>query len=144
MQQEFVKHLVQNRLGNTAAARQAGFAHPNVVAAQLLKLPKIQKAIREEREAYIQASGMTKKKVIDGFAEAIDLGRIKADPIAMIAGWREIGKMCGFYEAQKSELKISVQGQVMVQKLNSMSDAELLQLAEENPEALEGEFNVVE
>lgn len=144
MQRMFVHHLVHNKLNQTAAARQAGFNQPGTSATALMKNPKIQRAIAEERAEYARASGMTKRKVIEGFSEAIDLARIKADPIAMIAGWREIGKMCGFYEATKTEIKVSVQGQVLIQRLNSMSDEELLALAEGDPSVLEGEFTVVD
>jgi hypothetical protein len=48
----------------------------------------------------------------------------------MIAGWREVGKMCGFYEPKKVDIKVSMQGQVLLQRLNSMSDKELLSLTE--------------
>lgn len=144
MQRLFVHHYVHNKLNQTAAARQAGFGQPATSANALMKNPKVMAAIAVEREEYAKASGMTKNKVIEGFSEAIDLARIKGDPIAMIAGWREIGKMCGFYEAQKTEIKLSVQGQVLVSRLNSMTDEELLQLAEGDSAVLEGEFRVLD
>lgn len=140
----FVHHLVHDGLNQTAAARQAGFRSPGQMACALMSNPKIINAVAEERAEYARASGMTKQKVIDGFSEAIDMARIKADPVAMIAGWREIGKMCGFYEATKTEIKVSVQGQVLLQRLNSLSDEELLALAEGDPSVLEGEFSVVD
>ena len=144
MQRMFVHHLVHNKLNQTAAARQAGFNQPGTAANALMKNPKVLAAIAEERAEYARASGMTKQKVVEGFSEAIDLARIKADPIAMIAGWREIGKMCGFYEATKTKIEVSVQGQVLIQRLNSMSDEELLALAEGDPSVLEGEFTIVD
>ena len=143
-QRMFVHHLVHDKLNQTAAARQAGFSQPGTAANALMKNPKVLAAIAEERAEYARASGMTKQKVIEGFSEAIDLARIKADPIAMIAGWREIGKICGFYEATKTKIELSVQGQVLIQRLNSMSDEELLALAEGDPSVLEGEFTVVD
>ena len=143
MQRAFVHHLVHNKLNQTAAARQAGFQGPAIAANKMMKLPKMLAAIEAERLEYAKASGMSKAKVIDGFAEAIDLGRIKGDPIAMIAGWREIGKMCGFYEPTKSKIEVSVSGQVMVERLNSMTDEELLRLAEGDASVLEGEFTVL-
>lgn len=144
MQRMFVQHLVHDKLNQTAAARQAGFNQPGTSAHALMKNPKVLAAIAEERLEYAKASGMTKQKVIEGFSEAIDLARIKADPIAMIAGWREIGKMCGFYEATKTKIEVSVQGQVLIQRLNTMSDEELLALADGDPTVLEGEFSVVD
>lgn len=140
MQRVFVMGLVHHKLNLSAAARNAGFRQPASSATALMKNPKVIKAIAIEREEYAKASGMTKQKVIEGFAEAIDLARIKADPIAMIAGWREVGKMCGFYEPQKAEVRISVQGQVLLQQLNNMTDEQLLQMAEDDPSILEGEF----
>lgn len=144
MQRMFVHNLVHNKLNQTAAARQAGFSNPGTAAHGLMRNPKVLAAVAEERAEYAKASGMTKQKVIDGFSEAVDLARIKADPIAMIAGWREIGKMCGFYEPTKTKIEVSVQGQVLVQKLQTMSDEELLAMAEGDPDALEGEFHVVD
>lgn len=143
MQRQFVNNLVHNRMSNTGAARAAGFASPNVVAPRLVKMPKIQQAIAVARQEYAVASGMTKKKVIDGFVEAIDMARIKADPIAMVSGWREIGRLCGFYEPTKSKIEISVNGQVLLQKMQAMSDEELLKMAEEQHEVLDAEFEVV-
>lgn len=142
-QRRFVMHLVHDKLPQTAAARMAGYGDCASIASALMKNPKIQRAIAEERREYAIASGMTKQKVIDGFVEAIDLGRIKGDPVAMIAGWREIGKMCGFYEPSKTKVEVSVQGQVLLQRLNSMTDEELLKLAEGDPTVLDGEFTVV-
>lgn len=142
-QRLFVNYLVHDRMTQTAAARLAGYNNPAVSAVQMMKNPKIMKALSIEREEYAKASGVTKKKVIDGFLEAIDMAKIKADPIAMVSGWREVGKMCGFYEPQKREVSISVNGQVMLQRVQSMSDEELLQLVEHEPEALAGEFSVV-
>lgn len=144
MQRSFVNHLVNNKLNQTAAARQAGFNQPSSSANALMRNPKVIAAVAEERMEYARASSMTKQTVIDGFSEAVDMARILADPVAMIAGWREIGKMCGFYEAKKTEIKISVAGEVLIHRLNSMSDAELLALAEGDPTVLEGEFTIVD
>ena len=144
MQRMFVHHLVHNKLNQTAAARQAGFNQPGTSAHALMRNPKVLAAIAEERLEYAKASGMTKQKVIEGFSEAIDLARIKADPIAMIAGWREVGKMCGYYEPVKKQIDVNITGNVVMQRLNKLSDAELLKLIEtETANALEGEFTEV-
>lgn len=143
-QRLFVTHLVHDRLNATASARLAGFADPGCTARELLRTPKVVAAIAEERAEYARASGMTKQKVLEGFSEAIDLARLKGDAIAMIAGWREISKLCGFYEPQVHKVEVSVKGKVLLERLNTMSDAELLQLAETDPSVLEGDFSVVD
>lgn len=144
MQRLFVVNMAEHGMTQTAAARGAGFNQPGTAALELLKLPKIQQAIREKRAEYAAASQVTKKMVIDGFLESINMAKIKADPLTMVAGWREVGKMCGFYEATKTKLDISVNGQVMIQRLNGMSDEELLKLAEGDTSVIEGDFELVD
>lgn len=143
-QRQFITFLVHDKMPQTAAARLAGYAQPGTAAHGLLLNPRVKKAIAVEREEYAKASGLTRKKVIDGFIEAIDMARIKADPIAMISGWREIGKMCGFYEPQKVDMTVSVSGQVLLKRLQTLSDEELLKMVESDPSVLEGEFEVSE
>jgi len=143
MQLMFVKLLVHDNLPKGAAGRMAGYTSKTSVSALMLN-PKVQKAIAEARAEYASTTGMTRQKVIDGFVEAIDLGRIKGDPLAMVSGWREIGKMCGFYEPTKTKVEVSVNGRVMVERINSMSDEELLRLAEGDGNVFDGEFSVIE
>ena len=144
MQRQFVTYFVDQQMTQTAAARAAGFSNPGTAANQMMQHPKIERAIAERRAEYAAASQVTKKRVIDGFLESIEMAKIKADPLTMIAGWREVGKMCGFYEPTKAKIEVSVQGQVLIQRLNAMSDEELLKLAEGDPNVLEGEVTVIE
>lgn len=135
MQRSFVNALVRDNHTKTGAAKAAGYS-PNAaatVARAMLAQPRIQIAVAAERASYAIASGITKKAVVDGFIEAVDMARIKADPLVMIAGWREVGKLLGFYEPTKVAMSVSVGGQVLLSKMNTMSDAELLeQIAETN------------
>lgn len=122
-----------------AAAKAVGYSQGSVGG--LMLMPKIRMAIAEEREAYAIASQMTKKKVMDGLIEAVEMAKLKADPMAMISGWREIGKMCGFYEPTKTQIELSVNGKVVIEKLSTMSDEQLLALLE--TKTLEGEYTEV-
>ncbi len=144
MQRQFVAFLVDQRMTQTAAARAAGFAQPGTAANQMMQHPKIERAIAERRAEYAAASQVTKKKVIDGFLESIEMAKIKADPLTMIAGWREVGKMCGFYEPSKAKIEVSVNGQVLIQRLNTLSDEELLKIAEGDPDVFDAEVKVIE
>ena len=144
MQRQFVMYLVDHQMTQTAAARAAGAAQPGTAAFDWMRHPKVERAIAERRAEYAVASQVTKKRVIDGFLESIEMAKIKADPLTMIAGWREVGKMCGFYEPTKAKIEVSVQGQVLLQRLNGLSDEELLKLAEGDPNVLEGDVKVIE
>jgi phage terminase small subunit len=47
----------------------------------------------------------------------------------MIAGWREIAKMLGYYEPERRKIDVSVSAKRMVDQFETMSDEELLRLA---------------
>lgn len=145
-QQKFAK-LVASGLPQRAALYQS---YPETKKGQensrlrvLALNPKVQAEVARERERWEKANLMTKKRVMDGFLEAIDIAKIQADPMAMIGGWREIAKMCGYFEPIKHRLEVSVQGEVVIQKLQALSDAQLLELADGKADALEGEFTVL-
>lgn len=54
-----------------------------------------------------------------------------AEPATMVSGWREIGKMCGYFEPKKVDINVNVTGNVIHQRLNQLSDAELLKIIQE-------------
>jgi hypothetical protein len=143
-QRQFVVNIVEHGMTKSAACRAAGYSLSSpAVSTQTFDNPKIQKAIAIKRAEYAKASQMTRQKVIDGFSEAIEMAKVQGDPIVMVAGWREIGKMCGFYEPAKTKLEVTVNGQIALEKIQTLSDAELLALAEEGGNglpALEGQF----
>lgn len=137
---EFVKLWAQGETILSAALR-AGYNDGGTYAYRLAKDPAILKIYHREKEAYAAAVGMTRQKVMEGLLEAVEMAKIQADPTAMIAGWREVGKMCGYYEPVKKQIDVNITGNVVMQRLNKLSDAELLKLIEtETANALEGEF----
>jgi len=73
---------------------------------------------------------VTKERVIAELEQAIELARQKGDPMAMIRGWAEIGKLIGAYAPERRKVELSIDGAVMQSKLTAMSDAELLAIAE--------------
>ena len=137
---EFVKLWAQGETILSAAIR-AGYNDGGTYAYRLAKDPAILKIYHREKEAYAAAVGMTRQKVMEGLLEAVEMAKIQADPTAMIAGWREVGKMCGYYEPVKKQIDVNITGNVVMERLNKLSDAELLKLIEtETTNALEGEF----
>ena len=140
---EFVKLWAQGETILSAAIR-AGYNDGGTYAYRLAKDPAILKIYHREKEAYAAAAGMTRQKAREGLVEAVEMAKIQADPTAMIAGWREVGKMCGYYEPVKKQIDVNITGNVVMQRLNKLSDAELLKLIEtETANALEGEFTEV-
>ena len=124
----------------TMAARSAGYEFAHVEAVRLMKLPKIQEALRYQHRKYEKATQLTRKKVMDGMLEAIDMAKMQADPKTMVSGWRELGLMCGYYAAEKKVIDINITAKRAVDKLEALTDAELLEMIENDSETIEGEF----
>lgn len=141
-QTRFVKEIVAGRPPQTAA-RIAGYAEPQAKAYQVLKYPKIQDAIRYLYKKHEKAADMTRKKVMDGFLEAIEFAKMQADAGNMIAGWREIGRMCGYYAPEVKKIDINITAKRVIDKLETLSDEDLLQIVDESAQIIEGEATAV-
>ena len=126
-QRVFVDAIMAGRNGSTAA-RMAGYSNPEVQHHALLQRPTIVQALRFLHKKHEKVSDMSRKKVMDGFLEAIEMAKIQADSGVMISGWREIGRMCGYYAPVESRIKLDISGNVVVEKLNALTDEELVQL----------------
>jgi len=141
-QKLFVDGMLRG-MPQTTAARAAGYNNAPVDANRLMKNPKVQESLQFLQHKYEKASQMTRKKVMDGMLEAIEMAKVQAEPGVMVAGWREIGRMCGYYAAEKRVIDVNITAKRAVDKLETLSDAELLEMIEEDSEAIEGEFTEV-
>ena len=112
----------------TAASIKAGYNDGASIAYRMTKMPNIQRLYDEEKTKYEEASQMTRKKVMDMHMEAFDMAKLMAEPSSMVSAAREIGKMCGYYEPTRHTVDISVTGNVVLERMNRLSDAELLKL----------------
>lgn len=126
MQMMFVRHWAAGESVLSASAR-AGYADGGTYAYRLAKDPAVIKIYEREKKLYEASCQMTRKKVMDGFLEAAEMARLQADPTAMTGAWREIGKMCGYYEPVKKTIDINVNGQI-TQKVERLDDATLLKI----------------
>ena len=74
--------------------------------------------------------GVSRRRFLVELQEAAELAKEKQEPMAIIAAWREIGKACGFYQAERVKVNVNVSGQPEMRRLNQMTDAELIKLVE--------------
>lgn len=125
LQRQFVKFWAAGESPASAAGR---VGIETTYAYRLVYMPNVLKAYRAEKEAYEQASGMNRKRVIDGFMEAIEIAKTMAEPSTMVAGWREIGKMCGYYEPVQVKHTVHHEGKALVDRMEKMSDDELFEI----------------
>ena len=125
-QKQFVQAWAKgDTLGN--AALRAGYADDGL-AYRMARMPNILAYKQTLSAKYEEEAQMDRKQVMDGFKEAIEMARLMAEPANMIAGWREIGKMCGYYAPVETRVKLDVSGNLVLDKMNSLSDAELLKI----------------
>lgn len=144
MQQMFVRHWAAGESILTASSR-AGYSDGGTYAYRLSKDPLIVEIYQREKKLYEASCQMTRKRVMDGFLEAAEMARIQADPTALTGAWREIGKMCGYYEPVKKTIDVNINGQV-TQKVERLSDEMLLKLikGEVDESVIDMEFTEVE
>lgn len=145
-EERFAHAIAVDRMHYEAALIAAGIrpgANPRKKATALAAKPHVAARIAELRAETARANAMTKQKVMDGMLEAIEMAKVQADPLTMISGWREIGKMCGFYAPTRAEIAISVQAKEAQFALTKMSDSELLALSGEELNVLDAEFREV-
>lgn len=93
------------------------------------------KEIRDELEAKME---MSRTKVQDMVVKAYDMAEIQALPGDMIRACSELNKMLGYYAPEEKTL--NVKSSQLAEDLSTMDEEELLRLAGEEADAIEGEF----
>ena len=122
----FVHHWAKGDSIPSATLR-AGYAGDGI-GYQLCRMPNVLALYHIEKAKYEEASQMTRVKVMDMLMESYDMAKLMSEPSTMVAAAREVGKMCGYYAPVEHKLKVDVSGNIVVDRLNSMSDAELLKV----------------
>ena len=115
------------------AARRAGYSErtARAIACELLTKPDVQEAIQALQAENAARWEVTRKDVVEGFLEAVAMVRAQGEPMAMIAGYRELARMMGFNapEAHRVEVTTPAAASAMLAKLAAMSDTDLAALA---------------
>ena len=126
----FIDEWANGNNVKTAAAR-AGYTDGGSHAYQMIRNPHVI-ALYEEKKAKVEAAGdMSRKRFMAMLQESFDTAKMLSEPGAMVAAVREIGKACGYYAPV--EKKITIEGNVQMEKLNRMSDDDLLALVAKAP-----------
>ena len=128
-QREFVKHWAAGDSIPNAMAR-AGYNDQPSYGYRMAKMPNILALYNEEKRLYEEASQMTRKRVMDMLVDAYDMAKLMSEPASMVSAAREVGKMCGYFTVQH-KVEVSVPGNVLIDRMNRLSDEELLRLIEQ-------------
>ncbi len=127
----FVKYWAQGESIQSAGVK-AGYAAGVKYIYKLVHFPQAIALYKAEKAKYEEAAQMTRKKVMDGLLEGIEMCRLTSDGPGVIAGWKTVGQMCGYFEPRKRQLDINVTGNI---HMNQMSDAELLRVIQQGATA---------
>ena len=105
-------------------------ASARVTACRLLKAnAAVQDAVRQEQAKVAARIEIDRERVIAELQDAIDIARFRSDSMAMIAGWREIARLCGFYTPQPGTGRHTIRRRVVHDEhLAALSDAQLEEL----------------
>ena len=127
----FVKHWAQGA-SIISASNLAGYDDRAVFAYRLVRYPNVLKLYKEEKRLYEEASQMTRKKVMDMLLESYAMAKLAGEPASMVSAAREVGKMCGYYEPTTRNVNVTVNGSVVFDRMNRMTDAELLEFVKDD------------
>lgn len=130
-QRTFAEHYALDHNGAAAAVR-AGYAKGSArqTASDLLAKPEVQALVSKHEALAAERLGVTKERVLAELEAAVELARQKGDVMAMISGWREIGKMIGAYAPERKRVEVSLEGDKLRAQYEATSDQELLAIGE--------------
>jgi phage terminase small subunit len=121
----------------------AGLSTTNKFAsAEIEKRPNVRDLIDTKKRANAYMLGLTRDDVLQGMMDAIDQAKVLADPLTQIVGWRELAKVCGFYAPEVKRIELSEGARGYIQRLESMSDEQLMQIA--TADAIEADYEEVQ
>ena len=115
-------------LNGTQAAIRAGYSKRSAKeqAHRLLTYAHVQAELEEKRIEMQRKHEINRDGILEGFQEAFELAKESNNPGAMTGAYREIAKMCGFYEPEKKKVEITQEQLSYKQRYELMSDEELL------------------
>ena len=126
-QSRFVDEYLIDLNGAQAAIR-AGYS-PRCAkeqASRLLTYAHVQAEIEEKNRDIEIRLEISRENVLEGFQEAYEMAKDNNNPGAMTGAYRELAKMCGYYEPDKKKIEVSQAGRDHLKSLESLSDEELL------------------
>lgn len=113
----------------TSSAIAANFSPKgaSVAGNRMLRNARVQEVLQARQAADAARLSLKREDVLAGLLEAVNQAREQKNPLAMISGLREVGKMLGFYAVETKRVELSI-GQGAMSRLERMTDGELLQI----------------
>lgn len=127
----FVQEYLVDACGTQAAIR-AGVAPSgaHVWASRALRKAKVSKALQARQLADAARLSIQRENVLNGLVEAAAMAKLQCDPAGMVAAWKQVGHLMGYYSTEPIKLDVKVAGNLEMKRLNQLSDAELFKIIE--------------
>jgi hypothetical protein len=129
-------------MSESALCREVGIK-PKQVSRWKKNSEAFKKAMQTEYHRSQLAANMNRRTVVNGMLKAVEMAEDLLQPSSMITGWKEIARMCGYYEPERREILLSVESKDLMKQIQTLPKAKLLELWHEH-EAVDGEFEVVD
>lgn len=139
-EQMFLYQLELVGMSVKRAAEVAGINSPYA----LLKRPEIVAARERYREVANGRTDFTRDDVVAGFKKAIDQAYVLADPMAQIAGWREIAKIKGYDKTPQVNIHLKGDLNAVQNQLQQLPTEQLLELAGHQMDFIDADFYMVD
>lgn len=112
-----------------AAAIRAGYSEKSArsIAHENTTKPDIQAVLQARQAAMAQQLQITRVGVIAGLLEAVEMGRERHNPMAMISALREVAKMLGFYVPDTKRVELTLRA-AAENHFGCLSDSELIKI----------------
>lgn len=113
----------------TASAIAANFSPKgaSVAGNRMLRNARVREALQARQAADAARLSMKREDVLAGLLEAVNQAREQKNPMAMISGLRELGRMMGFYAVETKRVELTATRGGMT-NLEGMSDGELINI----------------
>lgn len=111
----------------TSSAIAANFSPKgaSVAGNRMLRNARVQEALQARQAADAARLSMKREDVLAGLLEAVNQAREQQNPMAMISGLRELGKMMGFYAVEIKRVELTAGQRVQRSRFSAMTDAQL-------------------
>ena len=134
-QRQFVLNWASGESISVAAVK-AGFNDNSSYAYRMAAQPSILAAYHAEKVKYEASADMSRKKVMEGLLDGIELAKLEGSSASVIQGWKTVGQMCGYFEPVKHRIEVSVTGAITLDRINQLSDEELIKMIEAGTQAM--------
>lgn len=127
----FVQEYLVDACGTQAAIR-AGIAPAgaHVWASRALRKAKVSAVLQARQAADATRLSIQREDVLNGLVEAATMAKLQCDPAGMVAAWKQVGHLMGYFSPERIKVDVNVAGSLEMGRLNQLSDAELIKMIE--------------